>query len=46
MGRSKPLATVVQIFNQYFVRLDGLLAAGPMMTEALAQEHADRMNNK
>jgi hypothetical protein len=37
-------ANVVQIFGQSFVRVDGWLALGPM-TEALAQSHADRINN-
>jgi hypothetical protein len=42
-ARPSKLATICQLFNQWFVRVDGWLALGPM-TEALAQGHVDRMN--
>jgi hypothetical protein len=41
--KSTPTATTAQLFGQWFVRIDGWLALGPM-DQARAQENADRMN--
>jgi hypothetical protein len=37
-------ATIANLFGQWFVRVNGWLALGPM-AQALAQDHADRINN-
>jgi hypothetical protein len=38
-------ATVANLLGQWFVRVDGWLALGPM-SQAQAQARADRLNNK
>jgi hypothetical protein len=38
-----PSAQIANLFGQWFLRVDGWLALGPM-DQAKAQEHADRMN--
>ena len=41
----KTPATAVQLLGQWFLRVDGWLAAGPM-DQARAQERADAMNKE
>jgi hypothetical protein len=40
-----PTAQIANLFGQWFVRVDGWLALGPM-DQAQAEERADAMNNK
>jgi hypothetical protein len=42
-AKPTPVAAIANLFGQWFVRVDGWLALGPM-DQARAQENADRMN--